>query len=65
MRDKYEKETYWNRCDICGRFIRLKDLKSGRAMRKMITPDSDRSNEEYETLCYKDKKYKDKKYETQ
>jgi hypothetical protein len=38
------------RCDHCGRFIALEDFASG-ATRRMVTPDSDRSREEYETLC--------------
>lgn len=44
---------YWNKCDICGRFISMNDFSNGKAIRRMITPDSDYSNESYETLCYK------------
>ncbi len=40
----------WNRCDVCGQFIPISDFDNG-ASRKMITPDSDRSSEDYETLC--------------
>ena len=43
----------WNRCDICGQFISIKDFESGLAIRQLLTPDSDYSSEEYETLCYK------------
>lgn len=41
------------RCDSCGRFIALSDLEDKRATRKLITPDSHYSKEEYETLCEK------------
>lgn len=40
----------WNRCDVCGRFIAMDDFDNG-AIRRMLTPDSDRSREEWETLC--------------
>lgn len=43
----------WNKCDICGQFISLKDFESGLAIRKLLTPDSDYSTEEYETICSK------------
>lgn len=46
----------WNKCDICGKFISMKDFDSGKATRKMLFPDSDYSCEEYETLCRKHKK---------
>ncbi len=53
----------WNKCDICGRFISFKDFKSGRALRMMISPDSEFSSEDYETLCFAHKpkklKFKD------
>lgn len=54
----------WNRCDICGQFISIKDFESGSAIRQLLTPDSDYSSEEYETLCYKHAKELDlwKKY---
>lgn len=41
----------WNKCDVCGRFIPFTDLKSGRAIHNMKTPDSDVSYESWETLC--------------
>lgn len=47
------KQKPWNRCDACGRFIPLGDFRRGGALRKLIAPDSDRSVEEYETLCKK------------
>ena len=41
----------WNRCDVCGKFIGFTDLESGAACRVMISPDSDCSQETYDTLC--------------
>ncbi len=40
----------WNRCDVCGRFIALDDFGNG-AVRVLVTPESDRSHETYDTLC--------------
>lgn len=41
----------WNKCDVCGRFISFKDFEKGKAERRLLTPDSHLSREEYETLC--------------
>jgi hypothetical protein len=41
----------WNRCDDCGQFIPFSDFEDGHASRKLLTPDSHFSREEYETLC--------------
>lgn len=41
----------WNRCDVCGRFISHNAFDCGFAVRKMVTPDSAYSGEDYETLC--------------
>ena len=41
----------WNKCDVCGRIISYDDFDSGKACRRMITPDSAVSVEEWETLC--------------
>lgn len=41
----------WNRCDVCGRFIAYKDFDSGEALRRLVSPDSLCTYEEYETLC--------------
>jgi hypothetical protein len=41
----------WNRCDVCGKFISFDDIATGKAVRKMVTPDSEFTDEEYETLC--------------
>lgn len=49
---KYEPYRCWNRCDFCGRFIAYNDFDNG-ASREMILPDSDYSNETYETICIK------------
>ena len=49
-------DKLWNRCDVCGRFIALSKFqccKTQGAVRRLITPDSDRSREEWETLCEK------------
>ena len=43
----------WNRCDICGEFIAMKQFDIGKAIRRMLTPDSEYTGEEYETLCPK------------
>ncbi len=49
----------WNQCDSCGRFIAYRDFDLWQtcvacgtgAVRRLITPDSHFTNEEYETLC--------------
>lgn len=46
-----ELDPYWNRCDLCGRFIAMYEFDEGKAIRYMTKPDSDYSCEEYETLC--------------
>lgn len=38
------------RCDVCGKFIALRDFSNG-ASRRMLTPDAYMSRETYETLC--------------
>ena len=38
-------------CDVCGQFVSYSDIESGKAVRTMITPDSEFTSEEYETLC--------------
>lgn len=43
----------WNKCDTCGKFISMKDFNSGKAIRTLLSVDSDYSCEEYETLCRK------------
>lgn len=45
----------WNKCDFCGKFISYDEFRNESAIRQMITPDSDYSEEEYETYhekCY-------------
>jgi hypothetical protein len=46
------KHEQWNRCDACGKFIALDDFDKG-AVRKLVTPDSFETAEEWETLCIK------------
>ncbi len=41
------------KCDICGKFIPYKELMDGTSLHHMITPDSDWSSEEWESLCKK------------
>lgn len=40
-------------CDICGRWVGFTMFNNGGAIRRMVTPDSDRSTEDYETFCMK------------
>jgi len=40
----------WNRCDVCGKFIAFDDFGKD-ACRVLVTPDSEYTREEYETLC--------------
>ena len=48
---EYREDLFWNRCDICGRFIGLSDFESVKANRRMDTPDTAFTAETYETLC--------------
>jgi len=41
------------KCDVCGKFISYKDIESGVADRRLLTPDSEFTAETYETLCKK------------
>ncbi|MDE2098009.1 MAG: hypothetical protein KGL39_12220 [Patescibacteria group bacterium] len=41
------------KCDVCGRFISWADFNSEKAMRRLNTPDSQFSREEYDTVCPK------------
>jgi hypothetical protein len=45
------KRETWNRCDVCGRFIALRDFRDGTAKRALIYPDSHLTCETWETLC--------------
>lgn len=40
-------------CHGCGRFIADADLASGKAMHRMLTPDSHLTSETWDTLCPK------------
>jgi hypothetical protein len=44
------KRDHWNRCDVCGRFIAIRDFLSGKATRELVTPDTEFTCEEFETL---------------
>lgn len=39
-------------CDNCGKFIKYEDIGNG-ATHKMITPDTDYTSEEWESICKK------------
>jgi hypothetical protein len=41
----------WYRCDDCGRFIAYDDLRDGKALCRMETPDSEYTVETWTTLC--------------
>ncbi len=43
----------WNKCHECGRIIPYADFASGKALNRMISPDSAISGEEWEVLCHK------------
>ena len=45
------KRDCFNRCDVCGRFIPFRHFENGRAIHRMVTPDSEVSSEKFETLC--------------
>jgi hypothetical protein len=51
MKTYRDKDRLWNRCDICGKLISMADFESGKAQRRMVTPDTAFSSEDYETLC--------------
>lgn len=40
-------------CDVCGCLISLYDLDNDIATRRVITPSSDHSRAEVETLCFR------------
>jgi hypothetical protein len=40
----------WNRCNVCGRIIALKDFLDG-ATHRLISPDASGCEETWETLC--------------
>lgn len=39
------------KCDKCGRFISTQDIAMGYATHIMVTPDSEHSYEEWESIC--------------
>ena len=46
-----KRRDYFNRCDVCGKFISYSDLQSGAAIHWMTEPDSDLSSETWITRC--------------
>ena len=45
------RRDLWNKCHECGRIIPYADFEIGKALNRMISPDSDVSMEEWEILC--------------
>ncbi len=43
----------WNRCVYCGKFISYADFASTKAVRWLITPDAEGTQETYGTMCKK------------
>ncbi|MHA1470342.1 MAG: hypothetical protein ACTSSP_07245 [Candidatus Asgardarchaeia archaeon] len=41
------------RCEFCGRFISYKDLDEGKAIHRLVTPDSHLTRVEFESFCVK------------
>lgn len=39
------------KCDECGRFIGVQDLIDGKALHQFVLPDSEFSDETFESLC--------------
>ena len=50
---KYDtmNKDLWNKCHECGRIIPYVDFADGRAVHRMLEPDSDLGVEKWETLC--------------
>lgn len=46
------KRDLWNRCQECGRLISYNDINIGKAIHRMVTPDTNVSYETWETLCH-------------
>jgi hypothetical protein len=46
-----KNRDYWNRCDMCGRFISYNDFDKKKASRILILPESEVTDETYETVC--------------
>lgn len=41
----------WNRCHDCGRFVSYQDILDGKATHILVTPESLKTRETFETLC--------------
>lgn len=48
-----KQHYYCPKCVVCGRFISYADLASGRAVNRMVTPDSEFTWETFEAYCPK------------
>ena len=48
------KDDAWRKCDVCGQYIALKAFAyGGYGKRRLVSPDSAFTSEEWETLCPK------------
>ncbi len=47
------KPRFWNRCDVCGKFISWGAFLTGRAQRLLLTPASQHTSEDWLTRCPK------------
>lgn len=45
------RRNLWNKCHKCGRIVPYTDFESGKAINRMLTPESDVSYESWEILC--------------
>ncbi len=45
------KKDIWNRCNVCGRFVSYQDILDGKASHVLVTPESLKTRETFETLC--------------
>ena len=50
MTKRKQTERWW-RCDECGKFFAWTDIADGRAVNRLIEPDSDLGTERWERLC--------------
>lgn len=50
---RYIRRELWHKCQVCGRFIAFDDFVDGKAVHRLLEPDSDLGGEKWETLCQK------------
>jgi hypothetical protein len=48
-----DDDRLWNRCDVCGQFIAMHWFDCGKAKRELVYPDSEFTQETWDTLCPK------------